>query len=142
MTIAYHQMRAEEELTVLGSLGAPTYQAARFATDPAAHTHTYVAVAPDGTILSTLHYLVTFRRDATGMPRRVGAIDSVGTRTEARRQGHATRLLHVALDALHTAGCDWSLLVATDEGRPLYARNGYQYYPEPWRRGTVSGLLP
>ncbi len=142
MTVEYRLMRAEEERVVLGLWGDPTYQAARFATDPAAHAHTYVAVAPDGTILSTLHSLVTFRRDATSTPRRVGEIDSVGTRAEARRQGHATRLLLLALDALHTAGCDWSLLVATDEGRSLYERHGYQCYPEPWRRGTITGALP
>ena len=51
---------------------------------------------------------------------------SVWTRAEARRQGHATRLLLLAPDALHTAGCDWSVLVATDEGRPLYERAGSQ----------------
>ena len=135
-------MRAEEKGVVLGMFGAPTYQAARFATDPAPHDHTYVAVASDSTILSTLHYLVTVRRDIIGRPHLVGMIDSVGTRAEARRQGHATRLLQLAVDALQTAGCDWSLLVATDEGRPLYERYGWQCYGEPWRRGTVAGALP
>ncbi len=135
MTVEYRLMRAEEESVVLGLWGDPTYQAARFATDPAAHAHTYVAVAPDGTILSTLHYLVTWRRDATGTPRRVGEIDSVVTLAEARRQGHATRLLLLALHALHSAGCDWSLLLATDEGGRCYERHGYRCYGEPWRRG-------
>ena len=141
MAVEYRLMRAEEEHVVLGLWGALSYQAARFATDPLAHAHTYVAVAPDGTILSTLHYLVRFRRDATGTPRQVGEIDSVMTRAEARRQGHATQLLLLAINALGRAGCDWSLLVATDEGRRLYERYGYQYYGEPWRRGTVTGAL-
>jgi GNAT superfamily N-acetyltransferase len=142
LTVEYRLMRAEEERVVLGMWGEPAYQAARLATDPAAHAHTYVAAASDGTILSTLHYHVTVRRDATGTPRRVGEIDSVVTRAEARRQGHATRLLLLALDALLAAGCDWSLLVATDEGRPLYERHGYRCYGEPWRRGAVTGPLP
>ena len=142
MAIEYRRMRAEEKHIVLGLWGEPSYQAARFATDPVARAHTFVAVAPDGTILSTLHYLVRFRRDATGTPRRVGEIDSVVTRAEARRQGHATRLLLLALAAMEIAGCDWSLLVATDEGRPLYERYGWRCYGEPWRRGTVVGPLP
>ena len=138
----YRLMRAAEAPVVLAMVGDPAYQAARFATDPAAHAHTYVAVAPDGTIVSTLHYHLTVRRDADGRPRRVGEIDSVVTRAAARRQGHATRLLRLALDALHAAGCAWSLLVATDAGRPLYERAGYRCYPEPWRRGTITGALP
>jgi hypothetical protein len=48
----------------------------------------------------------------------------------------------MALDALHTADCAWSLLVATAAGRPLYERYGWRCYPEPWRRGTVTGALP
>ena len=146
MAVDYRLMRAEEKHAVLAlwarSADDLAYQAARFATDPDVHAHTYVAVAPDGTILSTLHYRVTFRRDATGTPRPVGEIDSVGTRAEARRQGHATRLLLLALDTLRDAGCDWSLLVATDEGRPLYERYGWRCYGEPWHRGTVTCPLP
>lgn len=140
--VEYRLMRAEDERDVLSLWGDPAYQAARLATDPAARAHTHVAVAPDGAVLSALHYLVTVRRDATGAPRRVGEVDSVVTRAEARRQGHATRLLLWALDALQAAGCAWSLLVATDEGRPLYERHGWRCYPEPWRRGTVTGGLP
>ena len=36
----------------------------------------------------------------------------------------------------------WSLLVATDEGRPLYERHGWRCYQEPWRRGMVASTLP
>jgi GNAT superfamily N-acetyltransferase len=101
-----------------------------------------VAVAPDGTVLSTLHYLLSRRWDAAGIPRPVGEIDSVTTRPEARRQGHAAQLLRLALDALRCDGCDWSLLVATPDGRPLYERQGWRGFAEPWRRGTVPGALP
>ncbi len=149
MAVEYRLMRPEEERAVLAlwcevfDMPDMSYQAARLATDPTAHAHTYVAVAPDRTILSALHYHVTFRRDAAGTPRPVGEIDSVATRADARRQGHATRLLLLVLDALRDAGCDWSLLVASGEGsRSLYERYGWQCYPEPWRRGTVTGAVP
>lgn len=68
MAVEYRRMHAEEEHNVLGLWGEPSYQAARFATDPAARAHTLVAVAPDGRVLSALHYLVRFRRDASGTP--------------------------------------------------------------------------
>jgi GNAT superfamily N-acetyltransferase len=146
MPVDYRLMHASEARAVrdLWSRSPDDHscQAARFATDPTAHAHTYVAVDPDGTILSTLHYQVRLRNDATGMPHLVGELDSVATHVSARRQGHATRLLQLAIDALQTAGCDWALLVATDAGRPLYARAGWQCYPEPWRRGMVTGALP
>ncbi|MDQ3856511.1 MAG: GNAT family N-acetyltransferase [Chloroflexota bacterium] len=110
MAIEYRLMRPEEERAVLALwCRSPTdmpYRAARFASDPDALAHTYVAVAPDGTVLSTLHYQVTFRRDATGTPRPVGELDSIGTRPDARRQGHGTRLLLLALEMLRSAGCD------------------------------------
>lgn len=152
MAVEYRLMRAEEESAVYALVGAttpdpaladPAYQVARFATDPAAQARTYVAVAPEGALLAVLHYIVTMRRDATGTPRPVGEIDSVGTRADARRQGHATRLLLLTLDALRDAGCAWSLLVASgEESRRLYARYGWQGYPDPWRRGRVTAALP
>jgi GNAT superfamily N-acetyltransferase len=143
--VDYRLMRTGEEQDVLAlwcrSPEDLSYQIERFATDAAPYVHTYVAVDPEGTILSTLHYRMSFRHDAAGALRLVGEIDSVATRVEARRQGHATRLLMLALDAMRNAGCDWSLLVATDEGRPLYERYGWRYYLEPWRRGTVTSAL-
>jgi len=97
MPVDYRLMRAGEARAVRDlwcrSPDDRSYQAARFATDPAAHAHTYVAVDPDGAILATLHYHVSVRNDATGMPHRVGELGSVATRVAARRQGHATRLL-------------------------------------------------
>ncbi len=146
MTVDYRLMHPEEERAVLALWSRSPedlpHQAARFASDPDVLAHMYVAVAPDGAVLSTLHYHVTLRRDVTGTPRPIGELDSIVTRPVARRQGHATRLLLLALGALRSADCDWSLLVATDEGRPLYERHGWRCYSEPWRRGTVTGALP
>jgi GNAT superfamily N-acetyltransferase len=147
MAVEYRLMRAEEAPAVIrfwsqGSDMSEAYQAARFASDPDACAHTCVAVLPDGTIASTIHYRVSCRCDATGLPRRVGEVDSVGTRPDARRQGHAEHLLLLVLAALERDGCDWSLLVATDMGRPLYERHGWRCYPEPWRRGIVTNDVP
>jgi F420H(2)-dependent quinone reductase len=91
----------------------------------------------------TYRYRVALRRDAGGTPHPVGELDSVATRADARRQGHASRLILLALEALQEAGCDWALLVATGEAsRRLYERHGWRCYPEPWRRGTITGALP
>lgn len=145
MGVDYRLMRAgEERETLLLWCRSPDdldYQLARLVTDLDPYAHTFVAVTSDGTILSTLHYRMSVRYDAAGIPRRVGEIDSVVTRAEARRQGHASRLLLLALEALRSAGCAWSLLVATDEGRPLYERYGWKCVPERWRRGTVTSVL-
>ena len=149
MPVNYRLMRADEEPAVLAlvceafQLPDLAYQAARFATDPAAHAHTFVADTPDRGIVSTLHFRVTLRCDATGTARLVGELDSVATRPDARRQGHATQLLLVALEALRTAGCDWSLLLASgEESRMLYERYGWRCYGESWRRGTLCGAIP
>lgn len=147
MAVDYRRMHAEEAPAIIRFWShvfdtPEAYQAARLASDPAACAHTYIAVFPDGTIASTIHYLVSRRCDATGRPRLVGEVDSVATRADARRQGHAECLLLLVLAALEREGCDWSLLVSTDMGRSLYERHGWRWYPEPWRRGTVVRDLP
>jgi GNAT superfamily N-acetyltransferase len=144
MTVNYRLIHPKEVPSLLdlwgqGSEEYRAYQAARFASDAAAYDHTYVAVLPDGAIISTIHYLVARRWDVTRQLRLVGEIDSVGTRPEARRQGHAQQLLRLVLAALARAGCDWALLNTTEMARPLYERHGWRCFPEPWRRGTVVG---
>ncbi len=143
MPVDYRLIRAEEIPIVFtwwrqDNGASEAYQTARFASDPAAYDHTYVAVLADGTVASTIHYLVSRRYDATGQLRLVGEIDSVSTRPDVRRQGHAQRLLLMVLAALEREGCDWSLLNSTEMGRPLYERHGWRCFPEPWRLGTVT----
>jgi GNAT superfamily N-acetyltransferase len=147
MAIDYRLMRAGEEAAVLALwsevFDVPyVYEQARFTSDPSARDHTYVAVDDDSALLSTLHYLVSVRRDVAGTPRRVGEVDPVATRRDARRQGHAGRLLELALDALRHDGCDWSLLLASGAGRSLYERHGWRSFPERWRQGTILGAPP
>ncbi len=144
MAIDYRLMYAGEEAAVLAlwsnEFGVPyAYEQARFRSDPYARDHTYVAVDKDGTVLSTLHYLVSSRRDVDGTPRRVGEVDPVATHPKARRQGHAGRLIELALNALRHDGCAWSLLLASGEARPLYERHGWRSFPERWRQGTILG---
>ncbi len=145
MTIDYRQLRTEEAPAVIrlwaqDSDPLHVYQAERFASDSDPYNHTYVAVRPDGTIIATLHYRLVRRYNRMAQLQLVGEIDSVHTRAEARRQGHAQRLLHMAMSAFEHAGCDWSLLVPSEMGRPLYERNGWRCYPEPWRLITMATL--
>ncbi len=110
-----------------------------FRTIPHLLTHTRVAVAPDGALLSIIHYWALEVHDASGMPRRVGRVSHVFTREDSRRQGHATRLLELTLAAMRDEGCQWSILSTSEEGRSLYAR--YDWRPLPYRqvRCIVSG---
>ena len=145
MTVDYRRLRAEEASAVIRLWSQDTdpfgaYQTVRFASDPDACDHTLVAVLPDGTLVSTLHYHLVHRYDSAAQLRLVGEIDSVMTRVEVRRQGHAQQLLRMALSDLEQAGCDWSLIVTSEMGRPLYERNGWRCYPEPWRLITMSSL--
>jgi GNAT superfamily N-acetyltransferase len=67
-----------------------------------------------------------------------GWIGHVFTRLDARGQGLGTRMTSVALDVLRRAGCPTILLAATDLGRPIYERMGFQvesHYHE--MRGTA-----
>jgi hypothetical protein len=48
-------------------------------------------------------------------------------------------LIELARTALRQDGCDWSLLLASGAGRPLYERHGWRSFPERWRQGTILG---
>lgn len=115
-------------------LDTPQHQAWRrqFRTIPHLLTHTWVAVAPDGTLLSIAHYWPLLIHDADGVPQRIGRISHVFTRADARRRGHAARLLELMIAAMQDEGCLWSMLSASDEGRPLY--EGYGWRALPLRR--------
>jgi GNAT superfamily N-acetyltransferase len=57
---------------------------------------------------------------------RSGWIGHVFVRPQLRGHGLGTRMTSVALDVLQRAGCESILLVATDLGRPIYERMGFQ----------------
>src|SRR5262245_8312952 len=143
MPVSYRLMEPAEESAVLSLWSAVfdvpyTQEQQRFTSDLHRYQTTFVAVASDGTMLSTAHYRVYERRDVDGTPRRVGELDPIATRSDAQRQGHATRLITMALDAMQQDQCDWSILEASEAGRPLYQRLGWQAFPMRYRRGTLS----
>jgi GNAT superfamily N-acetyltransferase len=147
MPVTYRRMHQAEEPTVLALWSAvfnvPYIQEEqRFTSDPHRYQTTFVAVAADGTILSTAHYRVYERRDAAGTPRRVGELDPIATRPDAQRKGHATRLITCAIDAMQQDGCDWSILETSEAGRPLYVRLGWHAFPMRYRRGALADQRP
>jgi GNAT superfamily N-acetyltransferase len=147
MPVAYRLMNPAEEPAVL-SLWSTLFnvpymqEEQRFTSDPHRYQTTFVAVAADGSILSTAHYRVYERRDADGTARRVGELDPIATRSDAQRQGHATRLITHALAAMQQQACDWSILETSDEGRSLYERLGWQAFPMRYRRGALASQRP
>lgn len=100
-----------------------------FRSIPDHETGTRVAVADDGSLLSIVHYGRQGMHDADGCLQPVGRVSYVFTRPEARRQGHAARLLELTIAAMRADGCRWSLLATSDEGRPLYERYGWRPLP-------------
>jgi hypothetical protein len=105
--------------------------------DPRHGDRMFVAVAPGGALLSMAHYCLRDIRGADGAPRRVGLLGVMATREEARRQGHAGRLLDLTIAAMEGDGCAWSLLDASELGRSLYERHGWRGFPCRWSQGTV-----
>ena len=147
MAIDYRLIRAEEEDTAL-HFWAEMFNSEygdmhrEFSTDPQRLLHTYVAVAPGNTLLSTASYCLRELRDSHGVPRLVGVVWNVATRADARKQGHAAQLMARVLEALRGDGCVWSMLFTSEAGRPLYTRFGYSDFPVPYREGTISNARP
>jgi GNAT superfamily N-acetyltransferase len=147
MPVSYRLMNPDEEPAIL-SLWSTVFaipyvqEEQRFTSDPRRYRTTFVAVASDGSILSTAHYRVYERRDASGMPRRVGELDPIATRSDVQRAGHATQLIMHALNAMREDGCDWSILETSEAGRSLYQRLGWQAFPMCYRRGALSDQRP
>jgi GNAT superfamily N-acetyltransferase len=141
-------MRREDEDAVFGlrmaMWGAPNIEYVREGArlDPRYLDRTFAAVGPDGTALSTVRYWLREVRDASGTPQQVGCVASVVTRESARRQGHARRLMQMAIEAMREEGCAWSLLFSSDMGVPLYLGLGYHALPGPYFSGVLSGRRP
>ena len=142
MPVTYRRMLPEDEEAVfqlrMRTWGHPSIEHIRQSaySDPLYLQHTYAALAPDGALLSTVRYWLRHIRDASGTPRLVGCVASVVTIEAARRQGHARKLMHLAINSMREEGCDWSLLFSSGMGVPLYEGLGYRLYPAPYFRGT------
>src|SRR5262245_38042750 len=119
MTIEYRLMRPDEEpalrdffratYTAYPDEGLQNYLA--WKSLPLQHTRTHLAVAADRRILASVVTWYRQVRDAHGTPRRVGHLSHVVTRTDARRQGHASRLIEQAITSMQEDGCSWSSLL-------------------------------
>ena len=104
-------------------------------------THTRVAVAADGALLSIIHARPLTVYGVDGQPQHVGRLSHVFTRPDVRRQGYASRLLEMTLAAMRGDGCLWSLL-RTSEARALYGRYGWQPLPVRQIACTVVTARP
>lgn len=69
-------------------------------------------------------------------------IGMVLTHTEHRGQGHARTLMEHTLQHLRLAGIHWAKLDATELGRPIYAKLGFEdeCAIERWKRPAGRGL--
>jgi GNAT superfamily N-acetyltransferase len=108
--------------------------------DPDYSRHTFVAVDEDGTLLSSVRYWPRYLRDERGRPVRVGCVASVVTVEQARRQGHARKLMQMALDSMREEGFDWAFLFSSDMGVPLYESLDFRRYSGPYYRGRLVNV--
>lgn len=142
--VTYRQMRAEDEDAVFDlwlstwADSDPTVERRTLHSDPDYLSRTYIAVGPDGQVLSTAHYWVREMCDASGTPRRVGCVSHVATHHTARRQGHARTLMSTMRDAMAAEGCEYALLFSSEMGVQLYEGLGYRLMGSPYRRGLVQ----
>jgi GNAT superfamily N-acetyltransferase len=148
MEVEYRNMRPEDEDVVFDlrklMWGWPSREHVRQSAylDPLYLRHTFVALDGDGRLLSSLRYWLRDIRDANGTPRPVGCVASVATVESARRQGHARRLMQMALEVMREEECAWSFLLSSEMGKPLYEGLGYRVQPAPYYQGLLSGGLP
>jgi len=124
--------------------GAPNIEYVRQGArlDPLYLDHTFVALASDGTLLSTVRYWLRQLRGVKGTPKQVGCVASVTTSESVRRQGHARKLMQLAIESMRQEGCAWTLLMSSDMGVPLYEGLGYRIFSAPYYRGVLSDERP
>src|SRR5918993_967109 len=85
--------------------------------------HGFVAEAADGAIVGTA---------VAAIHGPVAWIGTIWVQTPFRAHGLGGVLTDIAIDAAERAGCVTQLLVATDAGRPLYERRGFEV--QTWYR--------
>jgi predicted N-acetyltransferase YhbS len=103
--------------------------------DPDPLRRAFVAADRSG-VLAVVCVVPRQLRAVAGAPHPVGGIAAVATRSDARRQGHARRLLELAITAMDEAGYAWSLLFT---GTPaVYASLGWRPFRLPVRDGPLA----
>jgi GNAT superfamily N-acetyltransferase len=108
-----------------------------FLSIPVSSSRTYVAVE-DARVLSTALVWIREMNDAAGSARRIGNVSHVATRPAARRRGHATRLLELALETMQRNGCEFSTLFTSEEARPLYEKLSWRACPFSFWQGQLA----
>lgn len=97
---------------------------------------TLAAFEDDGTMVAAVHFFVRPTRRPDGVPERVGAIGNVATLERARRQGHSTRLLEMAIQNMERERCVWSMLMTGVNHH--YERLGWKTVATRYREGGLA----
>ncbi|MEZ4736279.1 MAG: GNAT family N-acetyltransferase [Caldilineaceae bacterium] len=101
--------------------------------DPHRFARTQVAISPEGTICGAVTHWLRQIRQTDGTPVSVGHLWGMATDPAYRRRGIATALLDRAMTTMRQEGCQWAVLFAREEARPLYERQGWQGFPTRYR---------
>jgi ribosomal protein S18 acetylase RimI-like enzyme len=109
-----------------------------FLSIPGSQEHTYVAV-DNGRVLSSALLWIREMNDSAGIVRRVGNVSHIATHPEARRQGHAKRLLALVIAQMERENCDFSTLFTSPEAQPLYEKFSWRTCPIPFWEGRLTG---
>lgn len=72
----------------------------------------------------------------------VGWVGAIFVDVERRRSGLGTALSEAVVEELERAGCTTQLLIATDEGRPIYERLGFVLHTRYVRAEAPEGPPP
>lgn len=100
----------------------------------------WVGIGPDGSIVAGVGlWLMDWPPHLIGGAARRGNILNVYTEPKFRRQGIARRLMEVSLDWCRANGIPTVILHASDDGRKLYERLGFQPTNEMRRLFDTSG---
>ncbi len=103
--------------------------------DPDPLRRAFVAVDGSG-VLAVVCIVPRVLRNTLGEPQPVGGIAAVATRHDARRRGHARRLLQLAITAMSETGFAWSMLFT---GTPqVYGSLGWTQVRLAAREGPLA----
>jgi predicted acetyltransferase len=145
MSIEYRAVRVNEEpeamrlWTSIFPVPEPFFQTLMDVQEDRTLDQTRVA-HQDGKIVSALHVFYRQNRGLGDRILKMGAIGSVATYEEARKQGHSGRLLQDVIELMERDGCDWSLLFTGVNNH--YARYGWKTIPTYSRHGELRDDSP
>lgn len=98
-----------------------------------------ILVAMDGPVIASTLRVFVRRIWLAGRAVSMGGIGEVSTKAAYRRQGHAGRLLDMAIDAMQARNMPISILFGDE---PLYARKGWRFCASRFEKARVDALPP